>query len=160
MPSVWPVNTNLHLLAHTMPQSDYDMSDNDDEYEYDEDEEMQETQDDGTLRPAMQTTWTKTTLAESSISEQEMDDDLEDFQVQPQREKKRSYEVDFESLDAAAIESRIRRDADQIISIFGVEVRPAVLERTVPEHARFRCGSPRILRQCFCSATWAGIPSD
>lgn len=49
-------------------------------------------------------------------------DEEEDFHIQPTKDKKKSYEIDYDCLEQTAIQDIIRADSDQIISIFGVDV--------------------------------------
>ncbi|EJD52338.1 hypothetical protein AURDEDRAFT_111086 [Auricularia subglabra TFB-10046 SS5] len=79
----------------------------DDDYNYDSDEIMDGTQDDA-----------------SSVSDM---DEEEDFQIQPTRDKKKSYEIDFDCLEPDAIQATIRADAEQIVTIFGVDPSTASL---------------------------------
>ena len=88
----------------------------------------------------------------SSHSEEE-DDDMnddafnDDFRVPSPKGKRRLYEVGYESLSVGAIEEAIRKEADHVVGIFGVDVRPWSLYRLRPDSI---C-SPT--RPCSCCAT-------
>jgi ariadne-1 len=46
----------------------------------------------------------------------------DDFQVPSPKGKRRLYDVEYDSLSVDAIEEAIRREADHVVSIVGVEV--------------------------------------
>ena len=47
----------------------------------------------------------------------------DEFVVQPSRNMRKLYEVDFEALPQNAIEAQIVKEVDHICGIFGVDVR-------------------------------------
>ena len=51
----------------------------------------------------------------------EMDNFGDDFKI-PTKAKRKSYEVEHESLSQQAVETLMARDVDHIIGIFGVDV--------------------------------------
>ncbi|KAF8149451.1 hypothetical protein B0H34DRAFT_802444 [Crassisporium funariophilum] len=89
--------------------SDYEFSDDDGEF-YDE-EMIDGTQDD-----------------ETELSDDDMDMDTfgDDFKV-ASKGKRKSYEVDYESLSQHAVEKLMQRDVDHICGIFGVDASTAGL---------------------------------
>jgi len=48
----------------------------------------------------------------------------DDFRVACTKGKRKSYEIDHESLSVDAIENAIRKEAEHVVGIFGVDVRP------------------------------------
>ncbi|KAF8578040.1 hypothetical protein K439DRAFT_512502 [Ramaria rubella] len=95
--------------------SDYEFSDTEDDAFYDIDEEM-DAQDEG-----------------SSHSEDE-DDDMndddaynDDFRLPSPKGKRKLYEVEHDSLTADAIEDAMRKEAEHVVGIFGVDTNTALL---------------------------------
>ncbi|KAF9449651.1 hypothetical protein P691DRAFT_727578 [Macrolepiota fuliginosa MF-IS2] len=91
--------------------SDYEYSDDDGDY-YDDEEMIDGTQDDL-----------------SGASEDDMDMDVyggDDFKVTP-KGKRKSYEVDYDSLSQSAVEKLVKEDVDYICSICGVDESVASL---------------------------------
>lgn len=64
-----------------------------------------------------------TLYAESGQSDDDMDMDAfgDDFKVVP-KGKRKSYEVEYESLSQGAVEKLIKDDVEHICGIFGVDV--------------------------------------
>ncbi|PPQ78849.1 hypothetical protein CVT24_002429 [Panaeolus cyanescens] len=90
--------------------SDYEYSDDDAEY-YDDDEEMIDgTQEEG----------------DDSDDDVDMDTFGDDFKVST-KGKKKSYEVDYDSLSQQQVEKLMQKDVDHICGIFGVDVSTAGL---------------------------------
>jgi len=58
--------------------------------------------------------------SDSSVSEME---DEDDFKVQPSKDKKKSYEVEHESLEPDAIWATIRNESTRTIEMLSVDVR-------------------------------------
>ncbi|EIW83372.1 RING-5 domain-containing protein [Coniophora puteana RWD-64-598 SS2] len=90
--------------------SDYEYSD--DEYLYDDDDEDMLSPQDGS--------------AASSDDDMAMDTFGDDFKVPP-REKRKSYEVDHDSLSHDAVKKLMAADVDHIAGIFGVDANTAEL---------------------------------
>lgn len=86
--------------------SDYEISDDDESYYYDDEDMMDETQDD-----------------EEDV---DMADFGDDFRVAP-KSKRKSYELDYDSLTQKAVEQLMESDVDYICGIFGVETSTAAL---------------------------------
>lgn len=47
---------------------------------------------------------------------------IDDFRVPSPKGKRRMYDVDYDSLSVEAIEEAIRKEADHVVGIFGVDV--------------------------------------
>jgi len=101
--------------------SDYESSDN--EIDYFSDEEMIDgTQDQGAYPtfPLLHTRVLCHALDEDT-DEMDMDNFGDDFKV-TSKGRRKSYEVEYESLSQQAIERLIAKDVDHICGIFGVDV--------------------------------------
>jgi ariadne-1 len=104
--------------------SDYEYSDEDAEY-YDDDEEMMDTQEDG--QRAVRILLTLTDLS-CKLGSAPSDDDVDmdgfndDFKVTSSKGKRKSYEIDYESLSQTDVEKLMSQDIDHISGIFGVDV--------------------------------------
>ncbi|KAF9027606.1 hypothetical protein BDZ89DRAFT_987178 [Hymenopellis radicata] len=86
--------------------SDYEFSDDDGDY-YDDEDMIDGTQDD-------------------ADDDMDMDAYNDDFKVDT-GSKRKSYEIDYESLSQAAVETNMRHDIDHICGILGVEAGTAAL---------------------------------
>ncbi|PPQ92982.1 hypothetical protein CVT25_000183 [Psilocybe cyanescens] len=84
--------------------SDYEYSDDDGEY-YDDEEMFDGTQDE-----------------DDSGDDVDMDNFGDDFKVAA-KGKRKSYEVEYESLSQQAVEKLMQRDVDHICGIFGVDIK-------------------------------------
>lgn len=51
-----------------------------------------------------------------------LDNDGVDFEVVPEKEKTKSYDIEYESLSVAAVQAAMRADVEHLVSIFGIEV--------------------------------------
>ena len=103
-------------------QSDYEYSDEDDIDYTDEDEMMDVQEDDGEwhgglLRPPTYVT----TGSASSDDDMDMDAFNDDFKV-PSKGKRKSYEIDYETLTQSMVEKLMAADIEHISGIFGVDV--------------------------------------
>ncbi|KAF5376267.1 hypothetical protein D9615_008552 [Tricholomella constricta] len=87
--------------------SDYEISDDDENYYVDDEDMIDGTQDDD----------------EDDI---DMDTFGDDFKV-ASKSKRKSYEIDYESLSQTAVEELMQSDVDHICGIFGVEASTAAL---------------------------------
>lgn len=105
--------------------SDYEFSDSDGDYYVDDEEMIDGTQ--GRVPPRFIEFLTDILLPESGQSEDDMDMDAfgDDFKVIP-KGKRKSYEIDYESLSQSAIEKLMQSDVEHICGIFGVDVSPLV----------------------------------
>ncbi|KAF8881809.1 hypothetical protein BD779DRAFT_1545449 [Infundibulicybe gibba] len=90
--------------------SDYDYSDEDGDY-YDDEDMIDGTQEDGSIQ---------------SESDVDMDAFPDDFKVAP-KGKRKSYEIEYESLSQSAVEKLMQEDIDHICGIFGVDANTATL---------------------------------
>ncbi len=97
------------------------------DYYYDDDDDMA-VDDEGKpphCSPHARSSHSNESRAGSAISEDDMDamdTYRDDYSVQPSSSKRKSYEVDFDTLPQEAVEELIRKDVEYISSIFGVEV--------------------------------------